>query len=762
MPDDKNYNDRSLNDREVLIPIEGMTCAACSRAVERSIGKLDGIEEVSVNLATEKAKVGYDPDKVRLSDIKEAVAKAGYKALDPQTSVQPDVEQEKRDREIKHMWIKFRLSVIFAIPLLYIAMGHMIGLPLPPFLHPEHHPLAFAIAQLILVIPIIGAGYKFYTVGFRALFMGSPNMDSLVAIGTSSALIYGIYAVFQIANGHTEYVMQLYFESAGVIITLILLGKTLESVAKGKTSDAIKKLMGLTPKEAIIIDHDGTEKVIPVADVEVGDIILVRPGERIPVDGDVIEGYTAIDESMLTGESIPVDKKAGDVVIGGSINKTGTIKFRTTKVGSDTVLSQIIKMVEDAQGSKAPIARLADIISGYFVPTVTVIAIVSAIAWRIAGHTTNFALTIFISVLVIACPCALGLATPTAIMVATGKGADLGILIKSGEALERLHDINTVIFDKTGTITKGSPQLNDIIVYNDMKKDALIGFAAAGERASEHPIAQAIVEFAKVKGIEIPEADGFEAIPGHGITCMVDGHSILIGNKKLMESKNIELEKGLDDFKKLANKGQTPMYVAIDDKLSGVIGVADVIKDTSKQAIEQLHRMGIQVFMITGDNRATASAIAEQVGIDNVLSDVLPQDKAEEVKKLQDGGRIVAMVGDGINDAPALAQADVGIAIASGTDIAMESADVVLMRNDLMDVPVAIQLSNRTIKNIKENLFWAFAYNSLGIPIAAGVLYLFGGPLLNPMIAAAAMAFSSVSVVSNALRLKGFKPEYKI
>ena len=744
------------NKREILLPISGMTCASCVKAVERAIGKLEGIIEVSVNLATEKAKVVYDTSKVRLSQIKDAVVKAGYQALEIETGEQADHEKVRREKEVKTLWKKFILSTIFTAPLLYIAMGPMLGLPVPGIISSHMHPLNFGLIQLILVIPSIIAGYRFYTIGFSRLVKREPNMDSLIAVGTSAAFLYGIYAIIQILNGHNEYAHDLYFETAGVIISLILLGKYLESVTKGKTSEAIKKLMGLAPKTAIVI-QDGKEKVIPIEEVEVGDIILVKPGEKIPVDGQVTEGRTSIDESMLTGESIPVEKNPGNTVIGASINKNGTIRFKATKVGKDTALAQIIKLVEDAQGSKAPIAKMADIIASYFVPIVMAIAVIAGLAWFISGESVIFSLTIFISVLVIACPCALGLATPTAIMVGTGKGAEYGVLIKGGEALETAHKIKTIVFDKTGTITEGNPIVTDIITTGLVDETELLRLSASAEKGSEHPLGEAIVNEAKEKNVELLSVDSFEAIPGHGIEVVIEGKKMLLGNKKLIDDRNIEisLQKESDN---LAEEGKTPMYVAIDDRLAGIIAVADVMKPSSKRAIEALHSMGIEVAMITGDNKRTAEAIARQVGIDRVLAEVLPQDKANEIKKLQAEGKKVAMVGDGINDAPALAQADIGIAIGSGTDVAMESADIVLMRSDLMDVPTAIQLSKRTIRNIKQNLFWAFAYNSAGIPIAAGLLYLMGGPLLNPMIAAGAMAFSSVSVLTNALRLKRFKP----
>jgi Cu+-exporting ATPase len=583
-------------------------------------------------------------------------------------------------------------------------------------------------------------------------------MDSLIAIGTGAAVLYGIFALIQILRGDASYAMDLYFESAAVILTLITLGKYFETVSKGKTSEAIKKLMGLAPKTATVLRND-REIEIPIDEVKVGDIIVVKPGEKIPVDGVVISGITSVDESMLTGESIPVEKHPGDNVTGASINKNGSVQYKATRVGKDTTLAQIIKLVEDAQGSKAPIAKLADIISGYFVPIVIILSILSGLAWYfIGGESAVFALTIFISVLVIACPCALGLATPTAIMVGTGKGAENGVLIKSGEALETAHMIDTVVFDKTGTITEGKPKVTDIYSVDNITEEELLMISASAEKGSEHPLGEAIVEYAESKGIQIKKASDFKAIPGHGIEVTIDDKNILLGNRKLMTERKIPLNNMEDISDKFANEGKTPMYIAIDSKPAGIIAVADTVKDSSKKAIERLHNMGITVAMVTGDNTRTAQAIANQVGIDRVLSEVLPEDKANEIKKLQSEGIRVAMVGDGINDAPALAQADLGIAIGSGTDVAMESADIVLMRSDLMDVPTAIKLSRSTIRNIKQNLFWAFAYNTIGIPIAMGVLHIFGGPLLNPMIAGAAMSLSSVSVVTNALRLKRFKP----
>ncbi|MDF2941684.1 MAG: copA [Herbinix sp.] len=742
----------------VTIPIGGMTCAACAQRVEKAIAKLEGITKVSVNLATEKATVEYDSQIIRLSAIKQCIEKTGYKALEIDKNT-VDEDKLRKEKEIKTLWTKFIIATAFGIPLLYFAMIPMLSwwpFPVPKALNPMLFPLRFALLQISLVTPIIIAGYRFYTVGFKALFQRSPNMDSLVAIGTSAAIIFSIYNTYEIMNGNFKAVESLYYETAGVIIALILLGKSLEAVSKGKTSEAIKKLMGLAPKTAIIIEND-KEVEVPIDEVEIGDIILVKPGEKIPVDGVVLEGNTSIDEAMLTGESMPVDKKAGDKVFAASINKNGMIKFKATKVGSDTALAQIIKLVEDAQGSKAPIAQMADIVSGYFVPIVCGLAILAFLAWFLTGQSLAFSLTIFISVIVIACPCALGLATPTAIMVGTGKGAENGILIKGGEALETTHKINTIVFDKTGTITEGKPEVTDILTTSVVTRERLLQIAASGEKGSEHPLGEAIVRGAEKEKLEFKKVEQFEAIPGHGIEVVIDGINVLIGNKKLMDNRNIDLQELKDSSDILAGEGKTPMYVAMENKLAGIIAVADVVKESSAKAIRKLQSMGIEVAMITGDNRKTAEAIAKQVGIDRVLAEVLPQDKSNEVKKLQAEGKKVCMVGDGINDAPALVQADIGIAIGSGTDVAMESADIVLMRSDLMDVPTAINLSKSTIRNIKQNLFWAFGYNVAGIPIAAGILHLFGGPLLNPIFAAAAMAFSSVSVVSNALRLKRFK-----
>ncbi|MDR2131834.1 MAG: cadmium-translocating P-type ATPase [Clostridiales Family XIII bacterium] len=724
-----------------VLSIRGMTCAACSARIERTLNKIEGVS-ATVNLTTERARIEFNPAEVTLQALIERIEKLGYGAEVPKPKAE-DADALAKRKEIKTLWTKFIVSAAFSLPLLYIAMAPMIDfarLPFPAGLDPMHFPLRYALVELALVLPIIGVGYRFYTVGFKALLLRSPNMDSLIALGTTAAVLYSVYNTFQIAGGGFAAAESLYFETAGVIVTLILLGKSLEAVSKGRTSEAIKKLMGLAPKTAIV-SQNGVEREIPIEEVEIGDIVVVKPGARIPVDGSVIFGNTAIDESMLTGESMPVDKKAGDAVYAASLNTTGTIQFRAEKIGADTALARIIKLVEDAQGGKAPIAALADRVSGVFVPAVCGIASLAGVAWFIGtGGDAKFALTIFISVLVIACPCALGLATPTAIMVGTGKGAENGILIKGGEALETAHKIDTVVFDKTGTITEGKPTVTDVI-GND-----ILNLAASVEKLSEHPLGLALVNAAS----EIRPATEFQSVTGMGVRAVVDGKLVKVGRAAFA---------GADDKEgdALAEQGKTPLFVSIDDVYGGIIAVADVVKPSSEAAIGKLHEMGVEVAMITGDNGRTAAAIAKRVGIDRVLAEVLPQDKSDEVRKLQAEGRKVAMVGDGINDAPALARADIGMAIGSGTDVAMESADIVLMRSDLRDVPTAIELSRATIRNIKQNLFWAFGYNVIGIPIAAGVLHLFGGPLLNPIFAAAAMSLSSVSVLTNALRLKRFK-----
>lgn len=738
--------------------IEGMTCAACSARVEKVVNKLEGISSAVVNLTTERMSVEYDEQKLNIDDIGKAVERAGYgwSIIKNQSN---DADKLKKQKEIRTLFIKFAVAAFFTIPLLYLSMGPMItwfNVPVPSFVNPDVNPLNFALAQIFLTLPVLVAGYRFYYVGFRAILMRSPNMDSLIAMGTSAAVLYGIYSVYQITRGDHHYVHSLYFETAGVIISLILLGKSFEALSKGKTSEAIKNLMGLAPKTALVI-RNNSEVELPIEEVVPGDIIIVKPGQKIPVDGIVLEGDTAVDESMLTGESIPVDKKSGDNIYAASINKNGTVTFKATKVGADTALSQIIKLVEDAQTSKAPIAKMADIVSGYFVPIVFGIAVLAFISWMIAGKGVEFSLTIFISVLVIACPCALGLATPTAIMVGTGKGAENGILIKGGEALEITHKIDTVIFDKTGTITEGKPHVTEIYSADGIDDLQVLKLAAAVEKNSEHPLGEAIVRKAMEQNLDLQRVDNFIAITGKGVRAKLDNVEVLVGNSRFIEEEQIDTSKMKDIASNLAKQGKTSMYVAVNGSLTGIIAVSDVVKSTSKSAIKALKDINIQVVMITGDSKVTAASIAEQVEIEQVFAEVLPKDKANEVARLQKQNRKVLMVGDGINDAPALAQADIGMAIGSGTDVAMESADIVLMHSDLMDVVKAIRLSKSTIRNIKQNLFWAFAYNVAGIPVAAGVLYLLGGPLLNPVFAAAAMSLSSISVLLNALRLKRFK-----
>ena len=738
--------------------IEGMSCASCAMTIENAVSKIPGVDKASVNLATEIMTVEAN-DSVTPEAIAKVVDGVGYSARPRGKSVEEELEEknEKKEAHLREMKRNLTISAIFTVPLLFIAMADMVGIPMPAFLSPMQSPVSYALIQLALSLPIVWIGRRFFVDGFKALSKGHPNMDSLVALGTSAAFLYSLYGTYHVLEGHAHFAMNLYYESAGVILTLITLGKYFEDVSKGKTSMAIQTLVGLAPKMATVL-RDGQEVEVPVEEVQVGDLIRVKPGEKVPVDGIVTEGNSTVDESMLTGESIPVSKAVGDEVIGASLNKTGSFILKATKIGKDTALSQIIQLVEQAQGSKAPIAKLADKVSGVFVPIVIVLALVSGLAWYFLGQESwVFALTITISVLVIACPCALGLATPTAIMVGTGKGAENGILLKSGEALEEANHVNMVVFDKTGTITNGTPVVTDVVTAENTDADALIRLAASLEVASEHPLGEAIVAKAKEQGAAFDEVTNFEAIPGFGIKGHVGETLVFLGNEKWMRENGLANVEMNDKANHFAEQGKTPLYIGYNDAVQGLIVVADTVKESSARAIQTLHEMGIQVAMMTGDHERTAQAIAAEVGIDRVFSEVLPQDKANYVSKLQEEGYIVAMVGDGINDAPALAQAQVGIAIGTGTDVAIESADAVLMKSDLMDVPAMLKLSRATIRNIKENLFWAFAYNVIGIPFAMGVLHLFGGPLLNPMIAGAAMSFSSVSVVLNALRLKRWK-----
>lgn len=751
--------------KDVELDIDGISCQVCVNKIEKKVSKLNGVKSVIVNLASSRGKIVYDSDVIKLSEILEVMKKMGYTGTKHEESSE-NLRDKEKEEHLKREFLEFKIAIIFSAIVFYIAMGTMIGLPVPAIISPDVNPLNFAIVQFILALPVVYIGRRFYIIGIKQLFMKSPSMDSLIATGTGSALIYSIYGTFKIAEGDYHYVHSLYFESAVVILALILLGKYLEGVSKGKTSEAIKKLMSLKSKKANLVRNVEIVQV-DIEEVEKGEVLLVKPGESIPVDGKVIDGNSTVDESMLTGESIPIDKAAGDIVYGASINKNGSLKIEATAVGKDTVISKIIKLVENAQGSKAPIAKIADKVSAYFVPIVMLIATAAGIIWYFLGSRgiveinntpSIFALTIFISVMVIACPCSLGLATPTAIMVGTGRGAELGILIKSGEALEKAHKVNAVVFDKTGTLTEGKPKVTDILTMEGYKENDTLQIAGALEQHSEHPLGEAIVEEAKERGLVFPQVTDFISITGQGVYGKIEESEVLIGNIKLMKAKNIEItmEKELDE---LASQGKTPMYMAIDGKFLGIIAVADVMKKEAVDTIKELKTRGYKIGMITGDNKITAEAIGKQVGIDMIFAEVTPEDKYLKVKELQNEGYNVAMVGDGINDSPALVQADVGIAIGGGTDIAMESADIVLMKRDLRDVLTAMDLSNATIRNIKQNLFWAFIYNTLGIPIAAGLLYPFTGHLLNPMIAGGAMAMSSVSVVTNALRLKKFKKQ---
>lgn len=716
----------------VKLLIEGMTCSACSARVEKALNKVKGVEEANVNLTLNRGTISYIPGEVEVKELIEVIEKTGYKA-EVEEKKDADREKETRQKEIKSLKRSFIISAILSLPLFSAMFFHMAGIDTI---------LNNGYFQLVLATPVqFIIGYRFYKGAFNSLRGGGANMDVLVSMGTSAAYFFSIY---NLLSGVEEY----YFEASAVIITLILLGKTFEAVAKGKTSEAIKKLMGLQPKTARIV-KDGVEKDISIDEVEVGDIVEVRPGERIPVDGILVEGNSSIDESMITGESIPVDKKVGEKVVGATINKFGTFKFETEKVGKDTALAQIIKLVEDAQGSKAPVQRLADKISGVFVPTVLLIALGTFLIWYFVKGDFTHALVSSVAVLVIACPCALGLATPTAIMVGTGKGAEMGILIKGGEHLEKTHELDTIVFDKTGTITKGEPEVTDIVGFGE-NENTILRLASIAEKSSEHPLGQAIVNKGKEKEMDLIESEKFLAIPGKGISTVIEGRTIRIGNKKLMKDADIKVERAEKELIRLEDEGKTAMLLSIDGEIKGIIAVADSVKESSKEAIDGLKDMGIDIYMITGDNERTAKAIAKEVGIENVLAEVLPENKAEVVEDIRGKGKKVGMVGDGINDAPALAAADIGFAIGTGTDVAMEAADITLMGGDLKDIAKAIKLSKRTMKIIKQNLFWAFGYNTAGIPIAAM-------GFLNPMIAGAAMAFSSVSVVTNSLRLKRFK-----
>ncbi len=719
-----------------VLKVSGMSCAACAARVEKQLGSLEGVHSAAVNLASERASVEYDSEKIKTSDLIKAVEAIGYKA-ERAEELSVDREKEQREKEIRRLRLELVISAILTAPLLFSMLLMITNIDIP-FFHNEYF-------QLIVATPVqFIIGFRFYKNAYRALRSGSANMDVLIAMGTTAAYFYSIYNAF--FAPHEGMMKELYFESSAVIITLILFGKYLEAVAKGRTSEAIKKLMGLQAKTARVI-RDGREEDIPIEEVVPGDVIVVRPGEKIPVDGRILEGDSAVDESMLTGESLPVEKTAGDHVVGATINRFGTFRLEATRVGKDTVLSQIIKMVEDAQGSKAPIQKIADRVSGVFVPVVLAIALVTLLAWYLIAGDLTGGIVSAVSVLVIACPCALGLATPTAIMAGTGKGAENGILIKGGEHLEMTYRLNAVVLDKTGTITKGQPEVTDVIPLGSMDRGELLRMAAAAEKNSEHPLGEAIYEQGKKESGTVPEAEQFAAIPGKGVRAVVEGRQIYIGTRKLMQEAGIDTGSAENVIAGLEDDGKTAMLMAADGRLEAVIAVADTLKESSKDAIDELKKMGIEVYMITGDNKRTASAIAKQAGITNVLAEVLPEDKAEEVGKLKKQGMKVAMAGDGINDAPALVAADIGIAMGTGTDVAIEAADITLLRGDLMLIPAAIRLSKMTMRKIKQNLFWAFIYNIIGIPVAA-----FG--LLNPMIAGGAMAFSSVSVVTNSLRLR--------
>jgi Cu+-exporting ATPase len=732
--------------KKAILKISGMYCASCVATIEQALKMTPGVKEAKINFASEKAYVEYDPDKTTLEDLHKSIKISGYTPLEEKAA------KAGSEREIKTLKIKFTVSIILAAPLMYFAMSSGLKFPLAPWMIKN-----MALIQFLLATPIMFVGYQFFTRGiFAVIKTKTANMDTLVALGVGSAYLYSLYASIAIWSGSTTFDLRnLYYEVAGFLVAFILLGKFLEAIAKGKTSEAIKKLMSLAPKTAVVL-RKGQEQEVLVEEVLVADIVIVKPGQKIPVDGEVIEGYSSVDESMISGESIPVEKHQGSQVVGATINKTGSFKFKATKVGKDTALAQIIRLVEEAQGSKAPIQALADKISAYFVPAVLVIGILAFIVWMALGQGFVFALTIFITVLIIACPCALGLATPTAVMVGTGLGAENGILIKNAQSLQLAHQIQAIIFDKTGTLTKGKPELTEIIAY-DKSSSEVLSLAASVEKNSEHPLAEAIVKGAKDKAISLKAVKDFESITGKGVFARVEGIKVLLGNQRLMQAESIDILRAQKDLEKLEGEGKTAMLIAANNSLIGILAVADTLKEFSKEAVAKLKQMREQVIMITGDNKRTAQAIAKQAGIERVLAEVLPKDKAKEVKKLQQEGLKVAMVGDGINDAPALTQADVGLSLGAGTDVAIESGDIVLIKDDLRDVVMAMDLSRYAMKKIKQNLFWAFFYNTIGIPIAAGILYPLWGFLLNPMIAGAAMAFSSLSVVSNSLLMRNYK-----
>ena len=746
--------------------VSGLSCASCAANLEAAVGRLAGLGSAVVNFATQVLTVTYPLGAIDVEQISQAVEAAGYHAqllTDQASASQAQIQQEAdqaAQAKASHqaaLWRRFWLSAIFALPLLCLAMAEMVGLTLPTWLSHRGGGQLFVSLQLALTLPILWLGRSFFLNGFKHLVKGHPNMDSLVALGTSAAVAYSLYSSIQVWLGNHHAAMSLYYESAGVILTLVTLGKYFEARSKGQTSAAIQALIKLAPQEAQVL-REGQEVTLPLDQVQVGDLVRIRPGQKIPVDGRVVEGQSWVDESMLTGESLPVAKKVGNQVVGASLNQQGSLIVETNKVGQDTTLAQIIHLVQAAQGSKAPIAQLADRVSAVFVPVVMTLALVAGLAWYlIGGQSWAFALTIGIAVLVIACPCALGLATPTAIMVGTGKGAEQGILIKSGTALEMAHQVDAVVLDKTGTLTQGQPQVTDVLPLTGWTPDQLLALAAAAEVNSEHPLGQAIVAGARERELALPEVTNFQSLTGYGIRVLNGKNFYFLGNKRMMQETGLDLSQAEELAATLAAGGKTPIYVGNREEILGLIAVADPLKATSPEAVRRLKAMGLQVIMLTGDNAKTAQALAAEAGIDQVISDVLPADKAQVVADLQAKGLKVAMVGDGINDAPALAQADVGLAIGRGTDVAIESADMVLMGSDLTSVATAIKLSQATIRNIKENLFWAFAYNVLGIPVAMGVLHLFGGPLLNPMLAGAAMSFSSVSVILNALRLRRFK-----